>query len=59
MLPCFGDVHMFIIYVFFWFCVDMFLVMYHVLLYMFYFGNSATSNNESIPFDRCGECNGF
>jgi len=34
----------------------------HVLLYMFLFflfDSSATSINESIPFDRCGECNGF
>jgi len=36
------------------------LVMY-ILFYCicFIFDNSATSSNESIPFDWCGECNGF
>jgi len=33
-------------------------ILFYCICFIF-FGNSATSSNESIPFDRCGECNGF
>jgi len=59
-LHYFGDVHM-LLYTFSFIYFTLFLVVYTCFIVYGFFlvGNSATSNNESIPFDRCGERNGF